>query len=111
MSNIDYLEKLDKLQKLSTGGIWRVIETDGLNTAWVTTDSESSNAVALLDYNIAEQNKCDAHFIVAAHNHISELILELKELRSRTLDLLEKNSMEVEKRISLQNEVNRLKEK
>lgn len=111
MDKTDYLNKFIALQKASTGGLWRVISDDALDTVWITTDAENSNAVALLDYNSASQNKADADFIVAMHNHAEEILTELKELRARTLELLKENSIEVEKRILLQNELNKLKEK
>ena len=111
MNKTDYLDKFVALHKASTGGVWRVMNDDALDTVWITTDAENSNAVALLDYNSALQNKADADFIVAMHNHAEELLSELKELRARTVELLKENSIEVEKRILLQNELNKLKGK
>ena len=111
MDKSDCLDKFVDLHKASTGGLWRVVSDDELDTVWITTDAENANAVALLDYNSAVQNKADADFIVAMHNHGDEILSELKELRARTLELLKENSIEVEKRILLQNELNKLKEK
>lgn len=111
MNKIDYLDKFIDLHKASTGGLWRVISDDTLDTVWITTDAENSNTVALLDYNSATQNKADADFIVAMHNHADDILSELKDLRARTLELLKENSIEVEKRILLQNELNKLKGK
>ena len=111
MNKEDCLKKFIDLHKASTGGIWRVVSDDTLDTVWITTDDETSNAVALLDYNAAKQNKADAEFIVAMHNHAEDLLSEIKDLRSRTVELLKENSNEVEKRISLQNELSKLKGK
>ena len=110
MTKNDYLKILIESYNSSTKGIWRVTEDPELDTAWITTDEEGANPIALLDYNKGTQNKADARFIASLHNHAEELFLELQSLRSRVMDLLTENTKEVEKRIALQNELNNIKE-
>lgn len=110
MTKDDYLKILIDSYNSSTKGIWSVTEDPEIDTAWITTDEEGSKPIALFDYNKGPQNKADARFIASMHNHAEELFIELQALRARVIDLLTENTREVEKRISLQNELNNIKE-
>lgn len=110
MTKDDYLKILIESYNSSTKGIWRVTDDADLDTAWITTDEENTNPIALLDYNKGPQNKADARFIASMHNHAEELFIELQSLRARVMDLLTENTKEVEKRIALQNKLNNIKE-
>lgn len=97
-------EKLDR----ASPAPWRVIEDESVDTVWVSPDIEG-NPIALIDYNSAEQNRADAHFIATARNYMGVLISEVKTLRKRILDLIQSNNTELQKRLDLQEELNELK--
>lgn len=111
MNNKDYLQVLIDAYRASTGGVWKVIKDDDIDTAWVSSDAENSNPIALVDYNSGEQNRADAYFISKMHNHAEEIFDEITNLRARVVDLLNENTNEVNKRIAIQNELNKIKEK
>ena len=107
----DYLSVLVDAYKASTKGMWNVVADDDVDTAWISSDAEKANPIALLDYNSGQQNRADAHFITKVHNYAEEMFSELINLRARVVDLLNENTKEVNKRIEIQNELNKIKGK
>ena len=107
---VDYVEKLDLLLKNTTPDKWYLEEEDSVESVWITTDDENLHTIALLDYNEKARNHADALFIVAAKNHGLELLREIKFLRRRVVDLLDRNTQEVERRIELQKKLQELQE-
>ena len=101
--------------RASTGGTWDVTvnATDDTMSEWKTLINayKALSGGKRMWFEIIVPGLTDADFIVAMHNHGDEILSELKELRARTLELLKENSIEVEKRILLHNELNKLKEK
>lgn len=110
-SKIDYVKELSKLLRQTSAGNWYVVEDEDVDTVWISSDDESIDTIALLDYNGGVKNRADAHFIVNAKNSISKLLREVEILRQRVLDLLEENTKEVNSRVALQKQLNDLKEK
>jgi hypothetical protein len=99
---------LEEKLKNASPAPWRVIESDDVDTAWVSPDIEG-NPIALFDYRNAEQNKHDAHFVAYSRNYMDVLIGEVKTLRKRILELIQSNNYELQKRLDLQSELNELK--
>ena len=92
----------------TTRGPWNVIEKEGVDTVWVSPNLDG-NPIALFDYHSGEQNRNDAHFMVAAREYMGVMLAEIKELRGRILELIQSNNLEFQKRMDLQTEVNELK--
>lgn len=108
-SPVDYVDLMEGVYKSTSNGNWYVIEDETVETVWISSDDDNIHTVALLDYNGKEQNNFDASFIVMAKNDMPKLLKEIKVLRQRVLDLLEENTKEVNMRISLQKELEQLK--
>ena len=109
MSGVDYLNSVSEMLNDATGGVWSVVADDDVDTAWIVSDKDGSNPVALLDYNAGAQNRHDAYFIVRVRNNIHNMISEIQTLRRRVDELLENNAREVELRISLQSELKKIR--
>ncbi|MBO7454430.1 MAG: hypothetical protein K5766_05255 [Alphaproteobacteria bacterium] len=99
---------LEKRLEDATKAPWNVIEKEGVDTVWVSPNLDG-NPIALFDYHSGEQNRNDAHFIVAAREYMGVMLKEIKELRGRVLELIQSNNLEFQKRMDLQTELNELK--
>ena len=93
----------------TTRGPWNVIEKEGVDTVWVSPNLDGS-PIALFDYQSGEQNRNDAHFMVAAREYMDVMLREIQDLRNRVLELIQSNNLEFQKRMDLQTELNELKE-
>ncbi|MDR1335119.1 MAG: hypothetical protein LBJ19_02505 [Holosporaceae bacterium] len=88
---------------------WKVVELNDVDTVWVSPDIEG-NPIALFDYRSGDQNRADARFVVCARDYMHLLVSEVKSLRKRTLELIQLNNLELQKRIDLQTDFNELKQ-
>ena len=105
VSNSDELNDIEDCLQRATKGKWYVIEDETVDSVWIATDEGGNDPIALLDYNSREENSANAHLIVDMKNRMSSLIIEVRSLRRRVVELLAENANEVNLRIKLQSEM------
>ena len=105
VGNSDEFNVIDDCLQRATKGKWYVIEDEAVDSVWIATDDECNDPIALLDYNSREENSANAHLIVDMRNRIASLIVEIRSLRRRVVELLAENANEVNLRIKLQSEM------
>ncbi len=103
--NSDELNAIDDCLQRATKGRWYVIEDEAVDGVWIATDEGGNDPIALLDYNSREENSANAHLIVDMKNCMSSLVVEVRSLRQRVVELLAENANEVNLRIKLQSEM------
>lgn len=103
LSNENVAELRRKCKKIS--GEWSYLCDREVEAVWIV---QNGPPVALLDYMTKEQNVAIAEFIVAARESMLPLIEEVIHLRQHVTKLVEANNMELNARIELQKELEKI---